>query len=125
MSETQKSSITNTDPTGVEQAQDTLNHDDPDGPIIDLSKLGDYPYDTIRHIILDTRIKCSRIKTELRDLDSLGEKINIERLVCLGRLEYYNIIAADLTHYLETIEQCRTNTPATPTDCVTIRANEL
>ena len=83
-------------------------------PFIDLNQLHDYPKDSIRQIIVDLRIKKSRVSLEIVELQKLIVKARDELCILVGKRHFYQTVTVDLEKYLEETEQCLKNAPTTP-----------
>ena len=83
-------------------------------PFVDLNQLHDYPKDSIRQIIVDLRIKKSRVSLEIVELQKLIVKARDELCILVGKRHFYQSVTVDLEKYLEETEQCQKNARTTP-----------
>ena len=106
-----------TTPANPEQsipAFDAFSDDSKSHLIIDLTRLNAFPDATLEQIILEARVKRSRINLEVNHCHKIIEKVQREMLICLGRIKFYNIITDELSKCLEERRRCRRAKTTTP-----------
>ena len=69
-------------------------------PFIDLNRLNELPRDAVQHVLLDLRIKKSRINVEIAELKKLIENAAAEINVLIAKRRFYQSITSDLTTFL-------------------------
>ena len=90
---------------------DMLNPEEP--PEIDVTKLASYSTASLEHVLLDLRIKTSRIKTESQSILDNIRKFAAEHQINQHRLRFYSYITNLLEKYLKEVKECQPNEPTT------------
>ena len=82
--------------------------------VIDLTRLDGYSDDSVKQIILDARIKQSRVSAEITECHKIIDKAQKEIWICFGRIKWYQLITNVLSQYLQERKTCPRKKQTTP-----------